>query len=90
MFIYSLFLFTVSLHLTLLLELIPNSSVSDVMEVVMRERARFDRRFGVEGSARLKKTKEEEVNEEWWRNAVEVILLMMGGMELKGRLPPHK
>ena len=46
-FIYSLFL-TLSLHLTLLLELMSPLTRADVIKAVMRERARFDRKFGVE------------------------------------------
>ena len=42
------------------------------------------------GSARLKNSKEEEADKEWWRNAFKVILFRMGGMELRGKLPPHK
>jgi len=43
---------------------------SDVMESVMRERARFDKKFKVEGGASQKNEEEEEVDEEWLKNAV--------------------
>ena len=43
---------------------------SDVMESVMWERARFDKKFKVEGGASQKNEEEEEVDEEWLKNAV--------------------
>ena len=44
---------------------------SDVMEAVMRERARFDKKFQVKGGASQKNEEGEEVDEEWLKSAVE-------------------